>query len=92
MGAIRFQRTQKISGTDVYWFDDTGEGECRVPESWHLLYKSGKNWVPLDATNFEIKKDVWNHTNFPTIETTALRIDVQLQNHFSGGILGWKVD
>ena len=87
-----FSGPLKISGIDVYWFDDTGEGECRVPESWHLLYKSGDNWVPLDATNFEIKKDVWNHTHFPTIETTALRIDVQLQNHFSGGILGWKVD
>ena len=22
----------------VYWFDDTGQGECRVPRSWRLLY------------------------------------------------------
>ena len=22
---------------DVYWFDDTGRGQCRVPESWDLL-------------------------------------------------------
>ncbi|MBN1806546.1 MAG: glycoside hydrolase family 127 protein [Sedimentisphaerales bacterium] len=32
-----FDRAKKISGASVYWFDDTGSGGCRVPESWRLL-------------------------------------------------------
>jgi hypothetical protein len=29
---------------------------------------------------------------FPAVETTALRIEVQLAHEFSGGILEWKVN
>jgi hypothetical protein len=28
---------------------------------------------------------------FPAVETTALRLEVQLQRQFSGGILEWKI-
>ena len=34
----------KVSGVEVYWFDDTGHGECRVPESWRVLWRSGGQW------------------------------------------------
>jgi hypothetical protein len=87
-----FDTPKRISSTAVYWFDDTGNGQCRVPESWRLLYKSGEVWVPLGAVaDFRVKKDDWNRVGFPAVETTALRIEVQLQKQFSGGILEWKV-
>lgn len=87
-----FPTPKKISSTEVYWFDDTGSGNCRVPASWRLLYKSGAGWVPLGAAaDFQVKKDGWNRVEFPAVETTALRIGVQLQPEFSGGILKWKV-
>jgi len=87
-----FAAPKKITSTEVYWFDDTGNGQCRVPDSWRLLYKSGDLWVPLGtAADFQVKKDGWNRVEFPSVETTALRIEVQLQSQFSGGILEWKV-
>jgi len=30
-----------VKACEVYWFDDTGRGQCRVPESWKLLYCDG---------------------------------------------------
>jgi hypothetical protein len=87
-----FAAPKKISSAEVYWFDDTGAGQCRVPESWRLFYKSGGGWTPLGAAaDFQVKKDGWNRVEFPAVETTALRIEVQLQPQFSGGILKWRV-
>ena len=87
-----FAAPKKISSTEVYWFDDTGHGQCRVPTSWRLLYKSGEAWKPIGAAaDFEVKPDGWNRVAFPMIETTQLRLEVQLQPQFSGGILEWKV-
>lgn len=28
-----FAAPKKISSAEVYWFDDAGEGQCRVPQS-----------------------------------------------------------
>jgi hypothetical protein len=87
-----FASPKKISSAEVYWFDDTGHGQCRVPESWRLLYKSGDAWVPVGVVaDFAVKKDGWNRVEFPAVETTALRLEVQLQRQFSGGILEWKI-
>ena len=88
-----FAKPKKISRTEVYWFDDTGNGQCRVPESWRLLYNSGDVWMPIGAAaDFRVNKDAWNRVEFPAVETTALRIEVQLAHEFSGGILEWKVN
>jgi hypothetical protein len=87
-----FPAPKKISGSAVYWFDDTGHGECRVPKSWRLLYKSDDMWVPVSAADFGVKKDGWNQVSFSPVETTALRLEAQLQPNFSGGILEWKVN
>ncbi len=35
----RFPEPRKVASVEVYWFDDTGRGECRVPASWRLLYR-----------------------------------------------------
>ena len=88
-----FATPEKISSVEVYWFDDTGVGQCRVPESWRLFYKSGDGWIPVvgAAAGFKANQDAWNPVEFPAIQTTQLRIEVQLQPQFSGGILKWKV-
>ncbi|MBE0542293.1 MAG: glycoside hydrolase family 127 protein [Verrucomicrobia bacterium] len=87
-----FAQPRKVSRVGVYWFDDTGAGSCRVPSSWRLLYKSGEEWRPVEsADGFGVNKDAWNRVRFPAIETDALKIQVQLQPGFSGGILEWRV-
>ncbi len=87
-----FEKSRKVSGVSVFWFDDTGVGQCRVPQSWKLLYRAGGDWKPVPgAGEFGVKKDAWNNVQFPAIEASALRIEAQLQPEFSGGILEWKI-
>ena len=30
----RFEEPMEVRAVDVYWFDDTGRGACRLPEEW----------------------------------------------------------
>jgi len=87
----------EVSSVEVYWFDDTGRGQCRVPESWSLLYRNadGDDWKPIktkDNADFGIEKDRFNRVTFAPVTAGALRIEVQLQKRFSGGVLEWKVE
>jgi hypothetical protein len=84
---------KQLSTTSVYWFDDTGKGECRVPQSWRVLYKDGDEWKPAAASSdYGIRSDTWNNVSFAPVTTTAVRVEVQLQPHFSGGILEWRAN
>ncbi|MBK9139895.1 MAG: glycoside hydrolase family 127 protein [Verrucomicrobia bacterium] len=87
-----FGQPRKVGGVSVYWFDDTGAGQCRVPASARLLARRGDTWLPVPGAGIDTRRDGWNTTEFPPVETTALRLEVQLQPGFSGGILEWKVN
>ena len=88
-----FAQTAKISSAQVYWFDDTDRGACRVPASWKLLYRSGTTWKPVEgASPYGLAKDQYNKVTFTPVETSALRLEAQLQPQFSGGILEWRVE
>jgi hypothetical protein len=87
-----FKSAKKVSAVEVYFFDDTGAGGCRLPQSWQILYKAGDSWKPVSAsTAYPLKPDTYNKLSFTPIETTALRLQVQLQPNFSAGILEWRV-
>jgi DUF1680 family protein len=89
-----FDRPQKLSATAVYWFDDGRvKRHCRVPKSWRLLYKDGNAWRPVDARSpYGVEMDKYNRVVFAPITTTALRLEVELNPPWSGGILEWKVE
>ena len=87
-----FAQPRKVSQVSVYWFDDTGAGSCRAPQSWRLLYRVGNDWKPVEGVNeFGVKKDAWNRVKFSTVTTTGLRIEAQLGPEVSGGILEWRL-
>ncbi len=87
-----FDELRRVSRASVYWFDDQDTGQCRVPQSWRLLCKSGEEWKPVEGVDeCGVKKDAWNHARFPAVTTTALRIEAQLRPEFSAGILEWQV-
>ena len=88
----QFDQAKKVSAAEVYWFDDTGKGQCRVPKSWRLLYRTAAEWKPVaNASSQSPTKDGWNRMTFDTVDTSALRLEVELQSGFSGGILEWRV-
>lgn len=87
-----FEKPESVSVIEVYWFDDTGRGQCRVPVSWKALYKKGKDWVAVANTEpYGVKKDTFNRVSFKPVRTSALRLEIQLQENFSAGIHEWKV-
>lgn len=87
-----FPKAATVSETAVYWYDDTGRGECRVPASWKLLYKKGGRWLPVSgASEYGVQKDTFNRVTFNPVRTTGLRLELQLQEKFSAGIQEWKV-
>ncbi|HOX37702.1 MAG TPA: hypothetical protein PL033_06910 [Candidatus Brocadiia bacterium] len=45
-----------------------------------------------NASEYGCKPDAFNEVKFKEVETTGLRIEVQLKPGFSGGILEWMVE
>ena len=87
-----FPKSRKVSAVDIYWFDDTGKGACRVPTGWKLFYRVGESWKQVEnVKDFGVKPDTYNKVAFKTVQAEGLRLEVQLQPGFSGGILEWKV-
>jgi hypothetical protein len=85
-------KSRQVSSVSVYWFDDTGVGSCRVPQSWRLLQRQGDNWEAVDTTQpYGVQRDGWNKVEFKPVQTTGLRLEVQLAPGYSSGILEWKV-
>jgi DUF1680 family protein len=89
-----FAGLQKISAVSVYWWDDRRIGaHCRVPESWRLLYDAEGSWKPVTGvSSYGQELDRFNRVTFDPVTTRALRLEVQLQSGWSGGILEWKVE
>jgi hypothetical protein len=87
-----FKSPRRVSAVDVYWFDDSGGGNCRVPESWRVFYKVGESWKEVEGSaGYGIAKDGYNTVSFTPVQTLALKLEAKLQPNFSGGILEWKV-
>lgn len=77
----------------VYWFDDEGRGECRVPASWRIEYRDGDAWKPVAAEGpYGVAKDGWNAVAFAPVAADALRLVVQLREGWAAGVHEWKVE
>lgn len=90
--AYRFEKPKTISEVEVFWFDDTGVGQCRVPKSWRVEWHDGNVWQPVRAAgDFGVALDRFNRVTFEPVTTKELRLVVDLQPKFSAGILEWRV-
>jgi DUF1680 family protein len=92
--AYRFDRPQTVNSSAVYWFDDTGRGQCRVPESWRLYWLDGNDWKPVElppGEAYTTTLDEFNRVKFKPVTTRAIKLEVTLQPNFSGGILELQV-
>jgi hypothetical protein len=98
-----FEQPQTVSAAEAYWWDERRIGaQCRVPAKWRLLYqpdeswspvKGGADWQPVEgASGYGTEMDRFNRVTFKSVTTKSLRIEVQLQPGWSGGILEWKVE
>jgi DUF1680 family protein len=86
------EKPTAVSEVEIYWFDDTGRGQVRVPASWRLFFRDGDAWKPVTTTDaFGVEKDRYNKLTFSPVTTTALRVEVTAQPQWSVGIQEWKV-
>lgn len=91
---VQYSWTQPVdvSGASVYWFDDTGVGECRLPASWKLEYQSGDGWKPVvTQAPYSIGLDRWQTLPFEPVTTTALRLTLRQADGWASGIHEWRV-
>ena len=87
-----FPKPRTVSEAEVYWFDDTGRGQCRVPKSWRLEWLDGRKWRPVEATaEYGVAADRFNRVSFEPVKTEQLRLAAELRPEFSAGILEWRV-
>lgn len=89
---IDFQKPEEISQVEVYWFDDTGIGECRVPSSWKVFYKEGDKYKEVYTVDkYGVEKDKYNSVIFETVRTKSLKVEIHSQPDFAGGIHEIKI-
>jgi DUF1680 family protein len=81
-----------LDGVSVYWFDDTGRGQVRVPAAWRVLYRDGDAWHPVEpVTTYGVARDRENVVGFRPVRTTGLRLEITMQTGFSAGLQEWAV-
>jgi hypothetical protein len=89
-----FDQPRTVSSVSVYWWDDHRLGRhCAAPKSWRLMYRTQDGqWKPVKARGeFGTKLEMYNAVEFEPVQTTALRIEVELPKDLSSGILQWQV-
>lgn len=88
-----FARPQMVRQVAVYWFDDTGQGHCRVPKSWRIWYRDGDSWKAVkEHDDYTTAPNEFNNVHFDPVKTNGLRLDAQLKTDFSSGVLEWRVE
>ena len=75
---FEWEKAHKLSSVKVYWFDDTGRGACRLPKSWRVLYKH--------RGPYGSETDRFNKVEFDPLATTAIKVEIDLQENWSAGI------
>jgi DUF1680 family protein len=81
-----FKTPQKISSAETYFADD--RRFCRMPASWHVMYKDGDTWKPLQG-NYAVAKDQFNRVSFSPVTTSAVRLEVEPKTiHYKSGEIG----
>ena len=58
-----------------------------------MLVWLAEHWRPVTGvSSYGTSMDKYNRVTFDGVETTGLRIEVQLQADWCGGILEWRVE
>ena len=88
-----FPEASTISQSTVYWFDDQPWQGCKVPDSWHLLYKDeAGQWQEVkNPDQYPTTKGAPCTVQFQPVKTTAVRLEVKINKDKSAGLYEWEV-
>ena len=80
-----------IRSCNVYWFDD--HNGVRLPQACRLKYWNGSDFAPVpDAQGLGVAGNTFNHTTFPVLTTTKLRLEMDGAGQSSTGVSEWRVE
>ncbi|MBR2940117.1 MAG: glycoside hydrolase family 127 protein [Kiritimatiellae bacterium] len=88
-----FGEPEEVRRVEVYWFDDTGSGECRIPDSWKVEWRPAKDasWRDVGVAG-RCERDRFCTVDFPKpVKAQAIRLAVKLRKDFSGGVLECRI-
>jgi hypothetical protein len=87
-----FPAPREVAAVDVFWFDDQPRGGCAVPANWRVVVRDGDAWRPVAQHGpYGIQEGAFQTTAFAPVTTTAIRLEVQLQDGKSAGLYEWRV-
>src|SRR5262249_54096869 len=75
---IDLDAPKRIQRARVYWFDDDPKGGCRTPAAARVLVRAGDAWR-IAAPELGVERDRFNVASFPSVETTSVRVEVDLR-------------
>ena len=85
---------REVRSVQVYWAvheDDNNPG--KVPKSWRVLYRDGDNWKEVNSPSlYGVAADQVNEVAFSPVTTSALRLEVQLQDGATAGLFEWGLN
>ena len=88
-----FEKSETISKTKVYWYDDGPDGGCRIPDTWEILYLNENIWTPISSKmKYKVTKDGWDSIDFKPVKASAIKLKVKLNKDYSSGIYEWIVE
>ena len=88
-----FPEASTVQSATVYWFDDQPWGGCSVPDSWKIYYKDAQGqWQPVaNADAYPVDKGAACTVNFTPVKTTAVKLEVKINERLSAGLYEWSV-
>ena len=88
---LEFTKPRQVHGVEVYWFDDTGRGSCRVPASATLRFFQADQWIPTTPSAVPVEIDRMNRLEITPVHTNAIELKIQLRQDYSGGVLEVRI-
>jgi Family of unknown function (DUF5695) len=89
-----FLESKQVHSVQVYWAlhdDDSNPG--KLPKTWRLLYRDGDDWKEVTSPGgYPRTADQLTSIDFHPISTSALRIEVQLEDGATAGLFKWGIN
>ncbi|MCB9272776.1 MAG: glycoside hydrolase family 127 protein [Lewinellaceae bacterium] len=87
-----FPEARRVDEVQVFWFYAWVD-EVDMPESWKVQYRTAAGqWQDVKTLHQdELLRHDFNRTRFESVETTAIRVVVQLRPGKTSGLMGWQV-
>lgn len=92
--SYEFEGEKTVSGSTVYWYDDSPWGGCRTPKEWKIYYKNkDSEWTAVENNEpYTVTKDVPSKVSFKAVKTTAIKLEVKLPEKNASGITEWELE